>query len=150
MPSDCNLCDDLRHVVERGEHWTLALNLNQNLPGRSVLVLNRHRESVPEITAEEWNALRPQISRTTAALDDLFAPDLYNFAFLMNLDAHVHLHVVPRYASPREWRGETYVDPHYGSLFGEEQRPVSGDTPDDLAAALRSLLLPTPKDSGSA
>ena len=116
----CNLCNHLHHAVGHGELWTLALNLNQNLPGRSVLVLNRHCERVPEITAEEWTSLGPQIARATAALDGLFAPDLYNFAFLMNFDAHVHLYLVPRYASPREWRGETYEDPHYGELFGEE------------------------------
>lgn len=150
MPSDCGLCEGLRHVVERGEHWTLALNLNQNLPGRCVLVLNRHRESVPEVATEEWDALRPEISRVTAALDGLFAPDLYNFAFLMNLDAHVHLHVVPRYASPRGWRGETYADPHYGSLFGKEQRPASEEMLVELAGALRSRLSSTSAGSGSA
>ena len=55
----------------------------------------------------------------------------------MNLDAHVHLHVVPRYASAREWRGETYTDPHHGSLFGAEERLVSETT---LAGAVRERL----------
>jgi diadenosine tetraphosphate (Ap4A) HIT family hydrolase len=87
----CGLCEWLRHVVERGEFWTLALNLNQNLPGRCVLVLNRHCEHVSELAAEEWSSLHPYIERVTTALDDLFAPDLYNFAFLMNYDAHVQI-----------------------------------------------------------
>lgn len=139
-PLPCNLCEGLRHVVERAELWTLALNANQNLPGKSVLVLNRHCEHVPDLTAEEWASLRPHTARVTAALDDLFAPDLYNFAFLMNFDAHVHLHVVPRYASPREWRGETYTDPHYGSLFGTESRPAPETALQELVEALRSRL----------
>jgi diadenosine tetraphosphate (Ap4A) HIT family hydrolase len=50
MSPACNRCHGLRHVVERGEHWTLALNRNQNLPGKSVLVLNRHCERVPDLT----------------------------------------------------------------------------------------------------
>ena len=83
-----------------------------------MLVLNRHRERVSGLTASEWAGLHPYIARTTAALDSLFAPDQSNFAFVMNLDSRVHLHVVPRYASAREWRGETYTDRHYGSLFG--------------------------------
>jgi diadenosine tetraphosphate (Ap4A) HIT family hydrolase len=136
----CGVCAGLRHIVERGEFWTLALNLNQNLPGRTLLVLNRHREHVSGLTAEGWTGLHPCIARTTAALDDLFGPDQYNFAFLMNLDSHVHLHVVPRYASPRTWRGETYTDQHYGSLFGTEQRPALEEDLTALADTLRKRL----------
>ena len=127
-------------MVERGALWTLTINRNQNLPGKSVLVLDRHCERVSDLTAEEWADLHPCIARVTAALDDLFAPDAYNFAFLMNLDAHVHLHIVPRYASPREWRGETYDDPHYGSLFGSEERSATEETLDALVDAVKGRL----------
>ncbi len=140
MSTVCNPCKGLRQVVERGEFWTLALNRNQNLPGKSVLVLNRHGERVSDLTAEEWASLHPYATRVTSALDGLFSPDLYNFAFLINQDKHVHLHIVPRYASPRRWRGGTYTDPHYGSLFGTEGRPASGEDLDELAEALRSRL----------
>ena len=127
-------------MVERGALWTLAINRNQNLPGKSVLVLDRHCERVSDLTPEEWADLYPYVARVTAALDDLFAPDAYNFAFLMNLDAHVHLHIVPRYATRREWRGETYVDPHYGSLFGPEERLVTDETLDVLVDAVKDRL----------
>jgi hypothetical protein len=82
---------------------------------------------------------RPSHRQRTAALDDLFAPYLCDFAFLMNFDAHVHLHVVPRHASPRERQGETYTDPHYGSLFGTERRPAP-EALEELVEALRSRL----------
>ena len=127
-------------MVERRELWTLAINRNQNLLGKSVLVLNRHCERVLELTAEEWADLHPYVARVTAALDSLYAPDSYNLAFLMNLDAHVHLHIVPRYASPRQWRGETYSDPHYGSLFGTEERSVTEETLEALADAVKGRL----------
>ena len=140
MPPICNLCENLRHVVERGELWTLALNRNQDLPGKCILVLNRHCERVSDLAAEEWASLHPHMKRVTSALGTLFAPDLYNFAFLMNFDAHVHLHVVPRYASPVEWRGETYTDEHYGSLFGRELHSASKGTLEELAERLRGRL----------
>lgn len=140
MSAGCALCDGLEHVVERGALWTLALNRNQNLLGKCMLVLNRHAESVAALTPEEWADLRPWTSRATAALDRLFAPDLYNLAFLMNQDAHVHLHIVPRYIAPREWGGETYDDPHYGALFGTEQRLASEETVRLLAEELRKRL----------
>jgi diadenosine tetraphosphate (Ap4A) HIT family hydrolase len=85
-------------------------------------------------------SLHPYAERVTSALDGLFAPDLYNLAFLMNFGAHVHLHVIPRYASPVRWRDEMYADEHYGSLFGGEQRPASEGAFDELAETLRSRL----------
>lgn len=135
-----NLCERLRHVVERSELWTLALNRNQDLPGEEMLVLNRHCERGPDQTSQEWAFLHPLAKRVTSALGDLFAPDLYNLAFLMNFDAHVHLHVGPRYAYPIEWRGETFREEHYGSLFGNEHRPASEAELDALAEALRNRL----------
>jgi diadenosine tetraphosphate (Ap4A) HIT family hydrolase len=136
----CGVCGGLRHVVERGELWSLAINRNQDLLGKSMLALNRHCERVSELTTEEWADLHPCIVRVTAALDGLFAPDLYNFAFLMNFDAHVHLHIIPRYGSPREWRGETYSDPHYGSLFGTEERLATEELLDVLVGAMKGRL----------
>lgn len=109
-------------VVECGEHWTIATNLNQNLIGRVIVVAARPVDSVAALSAGEWQDLHRKIGRTRAALDTLFHPDQYNYAFLMNQDAQVHLHVVPRYGQPRQWAGDTYDDPHFGSLFGPEQR----------------------------
>lgn len=140
MPPICNLCENLRHVVERDELWTLALNRNQDLPGKAMPVLNRHCGRVADLTEREWASVRPYTERVKSALDNLFAPDLYNFALLMNYDAHVHLRVVPRYASPVEWRGETYTDPHYGSLFGRGHQPASVAALDELAETLKERL----------
>jgi diadenosine tetraphosphate (Ap4A) HIT family hydrolase len=102
--------------------WTLAVNRNQNLIGKTMLVANRPVESVPDLTLDEWTDLRTQITRLTTAVRHLFAPDQFNHAFLMNADAQVHLHVVPRYRSPRRWHGHTFTDPHFGELYGKEQQ----------------------------
>lgn len=141
----CALCGCLRHVVARGALWTLALNRNQNLLGKAMLVLNDHHESVADLSASEWAALHPEIARATAVLDGLFAPDQYNVAFLMNLDRHVHLHIVPRYEAPREWGGATFPDQHFGGLFGTEQRPLPAAALDVMAAELASRL-PSPEE----
>ena len=39
-------------VVERGELWTVAVNRNQNLLGKTVLVLNRPEVSVARLSVE--------------------------------------------------------------------------------------------------
>jgi diadenosine tetraphosphate (Ap4A) HIT family hydrolase len=85
-------------VIEQSALWTLAVNRNQ------------------------WLSLRAELRRLVPAVDRLFRPDQFNFAFLMNLDAQVHLHVIPRYAGPRHWRGREFTDAQWGRVFGREQR----------------------------
>ena len=44
-----------------------------------------------DITPDEWASLRDELRRLVPALERLFQPDQFKFAFLMNLDAQVHL-----------------------------------------------------------
>ena len=44
---------------------------------------------------------------------EAFAPDHFNYAFLQNQDRHVHLHVIPRYQSPRWLAGTEFKDADY-------------------------------------
>jgi diadenosine tetraphosphate (Ap4A) HIT family hydrolase len=90
-------------VIEERPSWTLAVNRNQDLLGKTMLVLRRHCTTVIDVGPDEWALLREELRRVVPALDRLFHPDQFNFAFLMNLDAQVHLHVIPRYASSRRW-----------------------------------------------
>lgn len=127
-------------VVRTGPLWTVAVNRNQNLLGKTMLVATRDVTAVPDLTPAEWTALHAEISTLTAALTELFEPDQFNHAFLMNQDAQVHLHVVPRYTSGRTWRGHTFTDPHWGELYGKEQQPLPPDDLAALAAEIRETL----------
>lgn len=101
-------------VVEVGRLWTVAVNYNQDLLGKTMLVLNRACVSVTDVRLDEWADLHRQIGRVTYGLNTLFAPDGYNFAFLMNQDPEVHLHVLPRYHGQRFWKGLNFEDAHLG------------------------------------
>jgi diadenosine tetraphosphate (Ap4A) HIT family hydrolase len=127
-------------VVEESRYWTMAVNLNQNLIGRLILVLNRDEEAVTAVSLPEWSDLHGEITRTRYALDVMFQPDQYNYAFLMNQAAQVHLHVVPRYAEQRTWSGAQFEDPYYGELFGREQRILSNGELARLAMEIRHRL----------
>jgi diadenosine tetraphosphate (Ap4A) HIT family hydrolase len=117
-------------VVEAGPTWTIAVNLNQNLLGKTIVILNRRCQSVTDLTSAEWTDLHAQLRRLRVALDILFEPDQYNYAFLMNVDRQVHLHVVPRYKAIRTWFDHQFDDPHWGEVFGPEQRVLE---PNELA-----------------
>ena len=108
-------------VVEEGPLWTVAVNHNQDLLGKTMVILNRPCEAVVEVDPTEWSALQAELRRLVPALTALFVPDQFNFAFLMNQNAQVHLHVIPRYASAREWCGLRFEDGRWGSAFGYEQ-----------------------------
>jgi len=103
----------LGSIISESQFWQLVLNRNQNLLGKCFLVTRRHIETVPALDLEEWYDLRIQISRTTNMLLDIFQPDHFNYAFLQNQDRHVHLHVIPRYSSPRTFRSLVFADPNY-------------------------------------
>jgi diadenosine tetraphosphate (Ap4A) HIT family hydrolase len=63
-----------------------------------------------------------------------------------NADARVHMHVVPRYCAERSWGGLVFSDPHFGSLFGTEQRVLEQRALALLAAAIRTHL---PEDAAA-
>ena len=127
-------------VIEERSSWTLAVNRNQDLLGKTMLVLRRTCESVIDIESNEWSLLRLELRRLVPVLERLFQPDQFNFAFLMNLDAQVHLHVVPRYASPRLWHDHEFMDANWGSAFGHEQRVLDRDDLQRLADEVRTEL----------
>lgn len=109
---DCILCrTQLRSpVINETKLWRTALNRNQNLLGKLIVVLCRHEEAIMELTEEEWTGLQGEITRATRRLSTAFAPDHFNYAFLQNQDRHVHLHVIPRYAGPRIFAGSEFTD----------------------------------------
>jgi diadenosine tetraphosphate (Ap4A) HIT family hydrolase len=127
-------------VVEEGELWTIAVNRNQNLLGKAMLVLRRRCTAVSQLEPDEWTSLHPQLCRLVDALTALYRPDQFNFAFLMNQDAQVHLHVMPRYATPRRWNGHRFDDLHWGEAPGHEQRIVRADALARLANEIRAHL----------
>ncbi len=127
---------DPESVVDRRGSWTLALNRNQNLLGKSILVLDRPCTAVADLSSGEWAELRAGIGRATNALTTLYQPDQFNYAFLMNVDAQVHLHIIPRYQTPRTWHGLEFVDPNWGRAFGHEVQLLE---PDQLRAMAHEI-----------
>lgn len=64
------------------------------------------------ITIKEMQSVS-EYCRATEVLVAAFQPDHFNYAFLQNQDHHVHLHVIPRYATSRTFAGLVFTDPDY-------------------------------------
>jgi diadenosine tetraphosphate (Ap4A) HIT family hydrolase len=74
------------------------------LPGYSVVVWRgRHVAEPSEMAPEEAMAFWGEVLQAARAIRRVFEPCQLNYQFLANLDAHVHVHILPRYvddASP--------------------------------------------------
>lgn len=137
---DCPLCrlDEGPGVLRRSKAWSTALNRNQNLLGKLIVVLRRHEEAVTGLRMEEWVDLFAEVRWATERLTTTFAPDHFNYAFLQNEDRHVHLHVIPRYAFPRHLGSVEFVDSTYPDHYAVgETRAL----PPELLASVSSALL---------
>lgn len=73
--SACPLCRALlARVIRESRFWRTAINHNQNLLGKLIIVLRRHEEAVAELTDDEWTDLRRQVRRATGRLAAAFTP----------------------------------------------------------------------------
>ena len=137
----CSGCDnfhiDPRDLVGTWEHWHVVVNHNQNYLGKVMLVLRRHATDVTALTPDEQAELWRRLGDVKTALLGAFQPDHFNYVFLMNLDAHVHLHVIPRYAQPRIFAGTTFTDGRLGEHYDLGSRIVPVELRQMIALELR-------------
>jgi diadenosine tetraphosphate (Ap4A) HIT family hydrolase len=137
---DCALCGPLpTPKLREGRHWVITLNRNQNLLGKLMVVLARHEESVASLAEPEWLELRDHIGWAAQRLERAFAPDHVNYAFLQNQDRHVHLHIIPRYASSRSVDGLQFNDPDFPRHYAVPGRQRIANTA--LIAAIAGALM---------
>lgn len=85
------------------------------LVGSGLIVPRTARETVFDLSPEEWAATFDLLREVKALLDRLYAPDGYNVGWNAGPEAgqevmHCHLHVIPRFADePMAGRGIRYA-----------------------------------------
>jgi diadenosine tetraphosphate (Ap4A) HIT family hydrolase len=114
---NCPLCGNQPFTILTGMHWKIVLNDDQRYLGRCYFALLRHETDITALTDSEVLELWKLQKAVKSSLDKLFAPDHYNFVFLMNMTAHVHAHVIPRYATEREFGGYVFSDGRLGEHY---------------------------------
>lgn len=101
------------------KHWEIYTHENQCYLGRVFLQLKDDTGiedflAIEQAMQEEFFAVGNAVK---AALKKLFQPDKMNYAALSNTSPKIHVHFVPRYATPRAFQGMTFVDTRWGKNY---------------------------------
>ncbi|MGL4818930.1 MAG: HIT family protein [Bacilli bacterium] len=109
--SNCPLCIlemiPNQKVILKNDHCLFLQTPQTVLLGSGLIVPIQHRETVFDLTPEEWASTYTLLQDVKGLLDEMYQPDGYNVGWNCNAVGgqhimHAHLHVIPR-----------FVDEHY-------------------------------------
>jgi len=103
--NNCRFCDRLADQTETILENDLCVFLQKEesvLIGSGLIIPRAHRETVFDLTHEEWSALYDIIHQAKTLLDQTYQPDGYNLGWNCGATGgqhvfHAHLHIIPRY-----------------------------------------------------
>jgi diadenosine tetraphosphate (Ap4A) HIT family hydrolase len=103
-----------QRIVLQNEHCLFLQEPQEVLIGSGVIIPIAHRETVFDLTEDEWVATFSLLAQVKELLDAKYAPQGYNIGWNSGSVAgqevfHAHLHVIPRYADePLAGKGIRY------------------------------------------
>ncbi len=117
---------DPKFILRETPYWTWSLFANQSYLGRVQMTLRREcHGSLANITEDEWSDLRASLRAYEETMLGLFQPDRFNYVQLGNVWPQVHVHAIPRYATPRNWNSISFTDERWGDLpLPEPDSPI--------------------------
>ena len=128
--ASCELCDCAGgETLWQDALCRVVLVEDRDYPGFCRVILNRHVGEMTDLDAATRQKLMRVVFAAEQALRELMQPTKINLASLGNMVAHLHWHVIARFAD----------DKHFpGSVWGEARR-AGAPRPVDPAALRRSL-----------
>lgn len=111
----CQLDKEVDQEVVMSNEHCLFLQMSQKvLIGSGIIVPRAHRETVFDLTKEEWNATYSLLEEVKDYLDKKYNPDGYNIGWNVGKVGgqevfHAHMHVIPRFSKePLAGKGIRY------------------------------------------
>jgi len=101
-------------VVLENEHCRFLQEPQEVLIGSGIIIPKEHRETVFDLTEDEWTATFSLLKQAKELLDAEYEPQGYNIGWNSGGVAgqevfHAHLHVIPRYVDePLSGKGIRY------------------------------------------
>jgi len=111
----CSIENDLEQKIILSNQYCMFLQKPQEvLVGSGIIVPKAHRETVFDLSEEEWNATFQLLQEVKVYLDNKYKPEGYNIGWNVgNVGGqeifHAHLHVIPRFKDePLSGKGIRY------------------------------------------
>lgn len=111
----CSIENDLAQEVIISNQYCMFIQRPQEvLIGSGVIIPKEHRETVFDLSEDEWNATFELLQEVKAYLDRNYKPQGYNIGWNVGSVGgqeifHTHLHVIPRYDDePMSGKGIRY------------------------------------------
>ncbi len=125
-------------LVREYEHWFVLLRPIQTTLGSLILIERSGATRFSEISDGAFQEYGHVIKQIECVLQSLFQYDKINYLMLMMVDPEVHFHVIPRYASPREFNEVAFLDSGWPALPSlGEANSIREDLFLDLAGHVR-------------
>ena len=102
--------DEKNNLIKEYTYWKLLIRNRNTTLGNCVAITKRHMESLSDITPQEMADFVHVAKDIERAAREAFRCDKFNYLMLMMKDKHTHFHILPRYASQREFGGIVWVD----------------------------------------
>ena len=132
------MADYSKFLVKDYTHWLVNIHENQGYLGRCIVWCKRENAlDLADATEAEQKEIITVLGELREATKRAFQADWFNYAFLGNGTRHLHGHFVPRYSSPRELEGTTFVDERWGHNYRTDHDFV---TPPEVLEAVRVKL----------
>jgi diadenosine tetraphosphate (Ap4A) HIT family hydrolase len=91
--------------------WAVLLRQSQPTIGSLVLACKEQATALGAVSSAAFAELSVATADIERVLRQAFDFQKINYLALMMVDPHVHFHVIPRYAGPRDFEGCRCVDP---------------------------------------
>ena len=128
--ASCELCDSAGgEILWQDELCRVVLVEERDYPGFCRVILKRHVSEMTDLDAATRHTLMRVVFAVEQALRQLIQPEKINLASLGNRVAHLHWHVIARFAD----------DKHFPDSVWSDARRPGAPRPVDRAALKRAL-----------
>ncbi len=103
---ECIFCsiekDKTQKIILSNKHCLFIQKPQKVLIGSGIIIPKKHRETVFDLTKDEWMATYELLSEVKKYMDGKYHPQGYNVGWNVSKTGgqeifHAHLHIIPRY-----------------------------------------------------
>ncbi len=106
--SKCKFCDPLscwpnELIIGSLASSTIVLSEDQFFYGWCLVIAKEHVVDLFELSGKARSELEADVYKVSKAIQELFSPDIMNYAAFGNVIPHLHWNVMPRYKDDGLW-----------------------------------------------